>query len=341
MRKKHHIFSLPSLAFMKRMLTKGEDEKEQQEWAKHLQDDPFLSDAMEGLELLKDSPTLSNRLKSIDRKTQQRLRQAGRRSGRDIFGGGKKIPFTSWRYMTAAAAAFGILLATVYMFQMLALQEEGETLLAETEQVQQLEEVVPPFMDSTNVYRRAFELVLPPKGLFAFASPSPEPFSAPNEGNGRNILVVSSSEELAMASRVDLDEEDRVNEVIPAPTNVYPYPVLLGEIGDESLEEADPSEMKTFALSDPADQEESRDLPPTGGVMLRQEAESSSKAEAKKGKTGQMLDEMVRMKGDRSYGNAFTEQQEIQYDRLMGALEAAQKTKTSSTPMNRPPRTAG
>ena len=65
MRKKHHIFSLPSLAFMKRMLSKGQDEKEQQEWAKHLQDDPFLSDAMEGLELLKDSSTLSNRLKSI------------------------------------------------------------------------------------------------------------------------------------------------------------------------------------------------------------------------------------------------------------------------------------
>ena len=168
MRKKHHIFSLPSLTFMKRMLSKGQDEKEQQEWAKHLQDDPFLSDAMEGLEMLKDSPTLNHRLNRIDRKTQQRLRQAGRRSGRDIFGGGKRTPFTSWQYMTAAAAAFAILLATVYMFQMLSLQEEGDALLAENEQVQEMEEVVPPFLDSTNVYRKAFELVLPPKGLFAF-----------------------------------------------------------------------------------------------------------------------------------------------------------------------------
>ena len=328
MRKKHHIFSLPSLTFMKRMLSKGQDEKEQQEWAKHLQDDPFLSDAMEGLEMLKDSPTLNHRLNRIDRKTQQRLRQAGRRSGRDIFGGGKRTPFTSWQYMTAAAAAFAILLATVYMFQMLSLQEEGDALLAENEQVQEMEEVVPPFLDSTNVYRKAFELVLPPKGLFAFTEYAAEsPNTDRPEGSSEEV---DASQVIAMASRVDSEVEDEVNDVIPAPVDVYPYAVLMGEIGDESLEDSGPTEMRTFALSAPLEQEERDQVASPGRMMAREEADFSPKVRAKKAETSQILDEVVRRKGDRNYGNAYTEEQEIQYDRLMGALEAYKRNELVS-----------
>ena len=230
--------------------------------------------------------------------------------------------------MTAAAAAFAILLATVYMFQMLSLQEEGDALLAENEQVQEMEEVVPPFLDSTNVYRKAFELVLPPKGLFAFteyAAESPNPDRP--EGSSEEV---DASQVIAMASRVDREVEDEVNDVIPAPVDVYPYAVLMGEIGDESLEDSGPTEMRTFALSAPLEQEERDQIASPGRMMAREEADFSPKARAKKAETSQVLDEVVRRKGDRNYGNAYTEEQEIQYDRLMGALEAYKRNELVS-----------
>ena len=133
-----------------------------------------------------------------------------------------------------------------------------------------------------------------------------------------------------MASRVDREVEDEVNDVIPAPVDVYPYAVLMGEIGDESLEDSGPTEMRTFALSAPLEQEERDQIASPGRMMAREEADFSPKARAKKAETSQVLDEVVRRKGDRNYGNAYTEEQEIQYDRLMGALEAYKRNELVS-----------
>lgn len=332
MRKKHNILSLPSLSFMKRMLMKEQEqvEEEQKDWAKQLAEDPFLSDAMEGLELLRDSPTLSHRLSRIDRKTQQKIKQAGRKRNRAIYGADKKTSFTSWQYMGAAAATFSLLLAVVYMFQILSNEATGEPLLAGQESQEQ-QDIVPPFLDSTNMYRMAFELVLPPKGLFSWEEETvpvslPHTFSEDAENQQHSAMGTA---QLATVAQAEVSAEPLTHEEVPVRLPSYPYATLYGEI-DDDLEELPDVYVQKKETRPAALQEES---PHDLGIAYRKKLSKSKEqphSQTANVSRWEAEENAGRRKGDRDYANIAREEDAILYDRVMSALEAYQNNELVS-----------